>query len=595
MQIVLICAAGMAAQWVAWRMHIPAIIFLLAFGFVLGPVGGLIQPDRFLGPLLQPAISAAVALILFEGSLQLRFKELRETRAAVRQVIFIGAPLGWALISLAGHFIAGLSWPVAVTLGGILVVTGPTVIMPMLRHARLDPRVGGVLKWEGIVNDPLGVIFAILTYEFFVARQGGESAGAFLLSHGLAVLGVAAGSGVLAVAIKRLFDRGYMPEYLKTPFLVSVVLSLFFGCNILLHELGLIGVTVFGLMLANIHTASLEDIKRFKENITILLVSGVFLLLTADLDAKVLLSLDLRSVAFIAALLFVVRPLTIALCGIGSNMTKEEILLAGLIAPRGVVCAAMAGVIGPLLTEAGWADGERLLPIAFALVIVSVVLHSLMIGPLARRLGLTSEESNGVIIAGAYAWSIQLAQTLKARGVPVLVADNNWHALAPARLADLPVYYGELLSEETEFELSFNTYNTVLAATHNPAYNALVCEKFGYDFDKERVYRLSPDDSDVAQRRKMSGHIPGRVFMDKSVTLQSLYARAKEGWRFRTTRVGKGEEGLILPDLGESCLFVGIIGKSGLVRFAGGKGVAIADAREDDYAILFEKEAADAA
>src|SRR5690606_15374381 len=211
----------------------------------------------------------------------LHFKELRESRHAVRHVIFMGAPVGWTLISAGAHYIGGLEWAVAVTLGGMLIVTGPTVIMPMLRQARLQPRVGAILKWEGIVNDSVGIIFAIIAYEYFVATKNGASATAFFFEHGIVVLGIIALSFFLAHAIKRLFEYGYMPEYLKTPFLLCFVLTLFFMCDFMLHESGLIAVTVLGITLANIHTPSLEGIKRFKETITILLVSGVFILLTA--------------------------------------------------------------------------------------------------------------------------------------------------------------------------------------------------------------------------------------------------------------------------------------------------------------------------
>ena len=413
-QLVIIAIATIIAQWTAWKLHTPAIIFLLGFGFLLGPIAGLVEPSVLMGDLLDPFIGAAVAIILFEGSLQLHLKELKETRHAVRHVIFLGAPIGWALISAAGHYIAGLEWAVAITLGGMLVVTGPTVIMPMLRQARLNPRAGSILKWEGIVNDPVGVIFAILSYEYFVASKNGNAGGSFFLENGVILLLISVFSFLLAHIVKRLFERGHMPEYLKTPFLLTVVLTVFFGCNMFLHESGLLAVTILGLTLANIHTASLEDIKKFKETITLLLVSGVFILLTADLDASTLLLLDWRGLLFIAALLFLIRPLTFIICAIGTKMERNEIILTGLIAPRGVVCAAMAGIIGPLLTEAGFADGDKLLPIAFAVVVISVVLHSLMIKPLARKLELTSKEMNGVIIAGAYPWSIQFAETLKA-------------------------------------------------------------------------------------------------------------------------------------------------------------------------------------
>ena len=514
----------------------------------------------------------------------------------MRHVIFLGAPISWALISLAAHYIAGLEWATAITLGGILVVTGPTVIMPMLRQARLNLRVGSVLKWEGIVNDPLGIIFAILSYEYFVAQKHGEAGISFFFSHGAIVAVVAAISFALAHLIKRLFDHGHMPEYLKTPFLLATVLTVFFGCNMALHESGLIAVTILGITLANINTASIEGIKRFKETITILLVSGVFILLTANLDISALFLLDIKGLLFIAALLFVVRPITFLICSIGTQMTRREVLLAGLIAPRGVVCAAMAGVIGPLLTDAGFADGEKILPIAFAVVIISVVLHSLMIKPLARRLELTSNETNGVIIAGSNPWSVSLAQALTSRGVPIMVVDNDWIDLGKARLAGLPVYFGELLSEETEFELEFGNYDTLIAATANPAYNALLCEKFGYEYGTERVFRVTPDGGASAKRRQMSDHVHGRPLIAADLSLSTLIERNESGWKFRTTRVGKpeGSTQLIVPDETETSLIVAVISKAGSVTFTSPHSATRPALREDDVVILFDQATATA-
>lgn len=591
LQIVVISLAAIVAQWSAWKLHVPAIVFLLGLGFVLGPVTGIVEPALLMGELLQPFIAAAVAIILFEGSLQLDFKELRETRRAVRQVIFLGVPIGWGLISLAAHYIAGLEWAVAVTLGGILIVTGPTVIMPMLRQARLNPRVGSILKWEGIVNDPVGVILAILSYEYFVAARDGHAGAAFFIEHGLTLAGITMAGFLTAHVVKRMFERGYMPEYLKTPFLLSIVLTLFFGCNFLLHESGLIAVTVLGVTLANINTPGLDGIKRFKETITIMLVSGVFILLTADLDAQALLHISGPGLLFIAALLFVIRPLTFLVCAAGTHMSRQEIILAGLIAPRGIVCAAMAGVIGPLLTGAGFEDGEKILPLAFAVVVISVTLHSLMIKPLARRLKLTSDEINGVIIAGAYDWSIQLAEVLKGRDVPVMLVDNNWNSLSKARLADIPIYYGELLSEETEFALEFNKYNTLIAATPNPSHNALLCEKFGYEYGSERMFQINPDETETASRRKIASAVQGRPLVARDVTLSALWKKYDEGWHFRTTRVGRPDkdEELIIPEENENRMLAGVIAKNGTVNFYSEDPVSRIAPKEDEIVILWQK------
>jgi NhaP-type Na+/H+ or K+/H+ antiporter len=568
-QIVLLAAASITAQWCAWRLHVPAILFLLGLGFVLGPMTGLLQPKLLLGDALSPAVSAAVAIILFEGALHLRLADLREARGGVRRIIFIGAPVGCALISAAAYYIGGLELAVAITLGGMLVVTGPTVIMPMLRHALLNPRTGAILKWEGIVNDPIGVIFAVLAYEYFLLKETTTS-GFFVFTHGAIIVMVTIGSYAAAHLVKRLFERGLMPEYLKAPFVLTVVLGIFYLSNLMLHESGLIAVTVLGMTLANIHTASIEEIRRFKETITLLLVSGVFLLLTANLDPATLLDINLRSVLFIIALLFVVRPLTAALCFAGSNLSWKEILLVGWIAPRGVVCAAMAGVLGPSLVNAGFEDGNQIIAIAFGVVLASVILHSLTIKPLAERLNLKTKETGGLMISGTQDWALQLAEVLKQRQVPVLVVDNRFYALKEARMKGLPTYYGELLSEEAEFEVEMVKYGSLIAATSSPAYNALLCDKFGNELGREHVFRVRPDKVERSERVRLKDHIRGRMWAREDFSSELLHEMFADGWRFRISRVGviekEKERTLILPKESDELMIVGIIGKNNAVR-----------------------------
>lgn len=593
-QIVLIATVSVFAQWLAWRLHIPAILFLLGFGFLFGPVFGIIQPDALFGDLLQPAISAAVAIILFEGSLHLKLRELRQTRKSVRRLIALGAPLTWLLGSLAAFWVAGLEWAVSVVLGGILVVTGPTVIMPMLRQTRLNMNASSVLKWEGIVNDPLGVIFAVLAYEFFVASRLSPAPldSGFFFEKGAILLIVAFASFALAHLLTRLFERGHVPEYLKAPFLLAALLALFFSANTLLHESGLIAVTILGMTLANIHRASFEEIRRFKETITLLLVSGVFLVLTARLDMAVLDGMSWRHMAFIVVLMFIVRPLSVIASCVGTEITWRERLLIGWIAPRGIVCAAMAGLLGPLLTSAGFEDGDKILPVAFAVVVATVVVHSLTIRPLARSLSLRATEAGGIVVVGAHPWTIQMAEVLKERSVPVMIVDNNYHALTQARLADIPVYYGEILSEETEYALELHKYGTLIAATDNPAYNALVCEKFAYDFGQDRVFLTSPHDEreDKSEYKKIAPAIIGRYWGKKHLTLERLNILALQGWRFKVTRVGKDKQTgkLILPEESERRYLMGLISKGGTVHFSSPLGKETLQPKEDDIVLLFD-------
>lgn len=565
LQIVLIAVASMAAQWAGWRLKLPAIVFLLLFGFLLGPALGFIRPAALMGDFLRPAITTAVAIILFEGSLNLKLREVSDIKAAVRHIVLIGAPLGWALIALAAHYVAALSWPVAIIFGGMLVVTGPTVVVPMLRNARLNPRVSSILKWEGIINDPLGVIFAVLAFEYFHYQQTTAAAGwGFYLQYALLLLAMLAASHAAGRVAAFILERGWLPEYLKAPFLVSAVLALYAACDLALQESGLIAIVIFGMTLANIRVSSIEEIRRFKETVTLLLVSGVFILLTANLDPSLLLHIDLRGALFILLLLVVVRPVTIALASLGTSMNWRETLFIGWIAPRGIVCAAMAGVLQPLLQDAGFYGAGQMVPLAFGIVVVTVVLHSFSVRLLAARLGLASTETGGLIIVGASDWTIQLAETLQKRNVPVVLADTSWRRLQQARLANVPVYYGEMLSEEAEFNMELHRYGALLAATGNDAYNVLLCNTYAPLLGREHVFQMSAGTEGDAARKKVADTLQGRVFVEGERSHDDWWRSFATGWRFRLTTTNPNENnGAYTPR--ENELLAGVIDKNGIL------------------------------
>ncbi|MAM34419.1 MAG: sodium:proton exchanger [Micavibrio sp.] len=591
-QLATIAFFAIAAQWIGWRLKIPAIVFLLISGLLAGPIFGLITPEPLFGDLLQPAISLAVGLILFEGSLNLNFKEIRGARHAIRHFVIVGAPVAWALTAAACHYLAGLSWPVSLTFGGLLIVTGPTVIMPLLKHARLNERVGSILKWEGIVNDPIGAIIAVLCYEFIVFSQNGAdpSITSFTIHAGSSLLLVSIMSAVAGYLLAQIMNRGWIAEYLKPAFIMSSVIILFVGCNMLLHESGLIGVTILGMVLANLSVTSIEEIKRFKETISIVLVSGIFVVITAGMDFSILSNIDWRGIAFILSIIFVIRPLVAFASSIGSKMTWRETVMTGWIAPRGIVCVAVAGVMGPLMVAAGYEDGEQILPLAFAIVLSTVFIGGLTAKPLGRMLGLAHPSTDGLIIVGASEWSIQFGETLAAHDIAVSIADRNWHALKPVRLSGSPIkaYYGEPLSEETGFKLELTRYNKLLAATDNAEYNALLCSTFAHEFGKERVFQLSAQDEDEHERKQITHTIKGQTFAAEDYNYWDFSRLYRQGWRFKTTRV---DAEFNLEDIQEEkqkglLVIVGIIKTGGKVQF---QPPQKQDLKDGDTVIVFER------
>lgn len=536
--IVGVVALGVTAQWVAWRLRLPAIVLLAGSGLIVGPGLGWINPSEELGDLLRPVISLCVAIILFEGGLSLRLAELKEAARGVQRLVYLGAPFGWTAATLCAHYIGGLDWAVSLVFGAIMVVTGPTVIMPLLRQSALNRRTASYLKWEGIVNDPIGALLAVLVFQFFVFSGEGSGLAEVLEGVGLAITSGLVFGGLGGWLTGRAFRAGMVPEYLKSPVMLGLVLVVYEASNLMQHEAGLLAVTIMGIVVANMNLPGIGDMKRFKEYITIMLVSVVFVLLTADLNVESLTSIGWRGAALIAAIMVIARPAAIMLATVNANMELRERLLLSWIAPRGIVAAATAGVMGPRLVDAGY-DADVLLPLVFAVIFATVFAHGLSLNWLAGRLGLSSRHRDSVVIVGASPWTIELARTLQGLKVNVLVADSSWHNLRAARLAGVPVFYGDILSEFAEESVELAHVRTVLAATSNDAYNALVCTQIAPEVGQRHVFQLpmgaetEDDPKAIARPRR------GNVAFDKDAVFERLWRLYVRGWAFYKTKLSE--------------------------------------------------------
>ncbi len=550
-----VVAVGVGAQWLAWRVKWPSIVLLALIGLAVGPLAQVLagfdifagwfasqhflpfRPAETLGELFGPIVSLSVAIILFEGGLTLSLSEFRLAAVGVRRLVWLGAPLTWLFCSAAGNLIGGLGWPVSLVFGAILVVTGPTVILPMLRQAALNRRTASYLKWEGIVNDPIGALLAVLVYQFLVYAQQGSGWARLLGDVGMAAASGALLGGVGGWLAGIAFRRGWVPEYLKSPVLLSLVLVVFGVADVLQAEAGLLAVTIMGMVIGNMDLPGIDDMKRFKEYISVMLISVVFVLLTANLDPRVLGALDWRALVLVFAILFVTRPLAIMLATARSGMELNDRILLSWIAPRGIVAAATAGLMGQRLQEAGYDGAEKLLPLIFAVIIASVILHGSTIGPLARRLGLASTARDNVLIVGASPWSIELGKTLDFLKVKVLVADASWSNLRQARLAGLPVFHGEVLSEFAEESLEIAHVQAVLAATSNDAYNALVCTTMAPEVGQARVFQLPGDFGQEDDPRGLARERRGNIAFDNDAIYERLWRWHVRGWQFYKTRL----------------------------------------------------------
>ncbi|MBU2890560.1 cation:proton antiporter [Celeribacter halophilus] len=533
----LVGALGVGSQWLAWRLKLPAIVLMLAAGLIVGPALGILDPQRDIGDLVQPLISLAVAVILFEGGLTLDLHKLGDARKGVTRLVLIGAPLGWFLSTAALHWGAGLGWEAATVFGGIMVVTGPTVIAPLLRQAKLQKRPANLLQWEAIVNDPVGALAAVLAFEFVLVGREAESLPDALVQLGVGIamamaVGIAAG-----MAISYTFRRAYVPEYMKVPVLFATLLVTFAFPNMMLHESGLLAVTVMGLIIANADLPSFEELRRFKEHATVLLVSGVFILLAASMDFASLGQLTWRAGLFVALVILVARPVTVLVSLIGTGLPRNEKLLIALTGPRGVVLVAVAGLFGERLAANGVSDGAVVGPLAFVLVLTTVVLHGFTLAPLARRLGLASKGKPGVLILGGSRFTTALAQALKREEVPVLIADPNHARLVRPRAAGLPVFYGDILGEAAEDSLEVLSYATLIAATENDAYNTLVATDFGSEFGRDQVWQLARVKGERA-RHALPTQLGGRPF-GAGKTYGELDELMRQGWKLSVTQLSE--------------------------------------------------------
>ena len=563
--IALVGVLGVGAQLWAWRMNIPAIVLMLVAGFIVGPVLGLFDPARDIGPLMTPMVAIAVAIILFEGGLTLNFKSLRDAAHGVMRLVVIGAPLGWLLSALALHYGAGLTWQTSAVFGGIMIVTGPTVIAPLLRGARLSRRPAQLLQWEAIINDPIGALAAVLAFSVVqVIYTSTDGAAAAL--HLAVGIGVALVVGALGgFFIVQSFRRGWVPEYIKVPLLFVAVLGVFAVSDSVLHESGLLAVTVMGIWIANSDLPSFVELRRFKEHATVLLVSGVFILLTASLDLSALNELTWRAVLFVALVVLIARPVTVLVSLLGTDVAWRERLLVAFTGPRGIVLVAVAGLFGERLREIGIADAALVGPLAFVLVSATVVLHGFTLAPMARLLGVAATDRPGVLLVGGSSWATAMAEAFKKAEVPVLVSDANHLRLRPAREMGLPTFYGDILSEAAEHNLELTQYEKVIAVSDNDAYNTLVTTDLAPEFGRDNIFQIRRENTDTA-RHALPSSLGGRPFA-QCASYREMAQLFAQKWEFRVT--GLTEEYGIeqwredRPD----ARLIAVIGKGGALRF----------------------------
>jgi NhaP-type Na+/H+ or K+/H+ antiporter len=533
---------GIGAQWLAWRLHLPSILLLLLAGLLAGPVFGFLDPDRMLGDLLFPTVSVAVGLILFEGGLDLRLRELRSIGTVVVRLITLGALVTWALSAAAGAALLGLSLPLALLLGAVLTVTGPTVVLPLLRFVRPRGQVANVLKWEGIVIDPVGATLAVLVFEAILSGHFATAAGgAHALRGALVTLVAGAGLGAAgALLLLVLMGRHAIPDYLQETVTLMLVVAVFTGANLIQDEAGLLATTVMGVVLANQRKVTIHHILRFKENLGVLMLSAIFVLLAARIEREQLAMLGWEAVVFVLVLVVVVRPAAVFVSTVGKQFSWKEKLFLADMAPRGIVAAAVTSVFAYRLREAGVEGAEILIPVVFLVIVATAALYGLSSLPLARFLGLSQRDPQGVLLVGAHRWARDLARELKEAGFAVRLVDTNWQNIRAARMEGLPVWHGSILSHSALDDIDTTGLGRLLALTPNDEANSLSNLNFAEIFGRDNVYQLPPArlERDEENGEDFSpGHLRGRFLFAKRANFTALTRRFAEGGQIKRTSI----------------------------------------------------------
>lgn len=525
---------GVACQWLSWWLKLPAILLLLVAGIVSGPVTGFLHPDALFGDLLFPLVSLGVAIVLFEGGLSLKLHEVRETAGVVRNLVTLGAAVTWLSLAAAAHLIAGLSWELAFLFGAVVTVTGPTVIVPLLRTMRPNANLANVLRWEGIIIDPLGALLAVLVFEFIVSGHEGPTLLTFggMLASGV-VLGVA-GAWLLAAVLR----HHLIPDYLVNVTTLSLVLGIFALANTVQPESGLLAVTVMGMVLANLEKVPLEGVVDFKESLSVMVISGLFIILAARVDLGRLLEVGGPALGVLAVALFVARPLAVGVSAIRSSMSLRERLVLAWVAPRGIVAAAVSALFALRLAELGYTGADLLVPLTFTVIIGTVVVQSATARPLARLLGVAEPEPKGVLIAGAHNVARAVAHALCEQGFRTVLADNHWDDLRTARMEGLPTYYGNPVSEHADRNLDLVGVGSLIGMSHRPAFNALACTRYKSEFGSDRVFAIqTTEEKEAADKDTVAYPFTCRQLFDADVTVAKLASLLSQGAEVHATHL----------------------------------------------------------
>ncbi|PNK60614.1 cation:proton antiporter [Psychrobacter sp. FDAARGOS_221] len=525
---------GIAAQWLAWYLKQPSILFLLLIGIFVGPIMHYFNPDVVLGDLLFPFISLGVAIILFEGSLTLEFEEIKQHGKVVQMLVSIGVVITIAIVALSTYLLFDVDPLIALLFGSLVCVTGPTVIMPLLRSVRPNKTISNILKWEGIIIDPVGAIAVVLVYEYIIS--GGEANSIFLFAEIVIIASIIGMFGAFVLA--NLIKRHMIPEFLHNVFTLAFVLLLFSISNHLEHESGLLAVTVMGVALANWKGFPREQILEFNESLTVLLISVLFIVLAARVELASLYNVGFQGLILLAIVMFVARPLSVWASSMGSNLKASEKMMISWIGPRGIVAAAISSLFAIRLQEYDIQGVELLVPLVFMVIMGTVLIQGLGAKMVGNLLGVREPASNGVLVVGSNPVALKVAESLQDQGFDVIVAHNNYTNIAKARMAGLRTYFGNPISDHADRHLDLIGIGHLFAMSTDKEMNTLSELHYRHEFGDQKIYRLKfAEDKSKADRESRRSSFKSHWLFGKDVTYTKMASMLSKKARVKITNI----------------------------------------------------------
>ena len=497
---------GIIAQWFAWKFKIPAILPLILIGLFVGPVSTFLSEDGaqwiqpiwngekgfFPGESLFYFVSLAIGIILFEGGLTLKRGEITKVGPVIGKLITLGSLITFVGAGVATHFVFGLSWKISFLFSALIIVTGPTVITPILRNIPLKKDISAVLKWEGILIDPIGALVAVLVFEFISIedQDAGYTREAFMEFGKIVLIGFAfgiSGGYALYMAIK----KKLIPHYLLNVVSLSVVLLVFVQSDLFAHESGLLSVVVMGMFLGNSNLPNLKELLYFKESLSVLLISILFILLAANISLdEMLLVFNWQTALLLAVIIFILRPLGVFLSTTNSPLKTNEKLFISWVGPRGIVAAGIASLFGTKLVLLGEPGAEYITPLVFSVVLVTVLLNATTARLFAKIVGVFLKTPEGVLIVGASKFSRLIASYLQKNDRHVVLLDTNIFNINTAKELGLEAINADIYSVELTDNIELNDVGYLLAMTGSDEINTKAISRFGKEFGETGTYRL---------------------------------------------------------------------------------------------------------